>query len=70
MYADDTVLLGTSRENLHQLLNKFDYVCKRRKLNVNVGKSKVMVCGMTERKEHLDLSLNGEIMEEVDFLSI
>ena len=33
---------------------------------MNVGKIKVMVCGKTERRECLDLSLNGEIMEELD----
>ena len=40
LYVDDTILLGTSRENLQQLLNEFDNVCKRRKLKVNVGKIK------------------------------
>ena len=33
---------------------------------MNVGKSKVMVCGRTERGGNLDLSLNGEMLEEVD----
>ena len=33
---------------------------------MNVGKSKVMVCGRTERRENLDLNLNGEMLEEVD----
>ena len=41
-------------------------MCKRIKLKVNVGKSKVMVCGRTERGECLDLSLNGEMLEGVD----
>ena len=33
---------------------------------MNVGKSKVMVCGRTEKKERLDFNLNGEMLEEVD----
>ena len=33
---------------------------------MNVGKSKVMVCEKTERRERFDLSLNGETMEELD----
>ena len=33
---------------------------------MNVGKSKVMVCGTTERGENLDLRLNRGILEEVD----
>ena len=47
MYADDVVLVGNSRVDLQRLLDEFDIVCKRRKLQVNVGKSKVMVCGRT-----------------------
>ena len=35
-------------------------------MKVKVGKSKVMVCGRTERGENMDLSLNGELLEEVD----
>ncbi len=40
--ADDTVLLGES-EVLQRIVDEFDRVCKRRKLKVNAGKSRVMV---------------------------
>ena len=43
------MLTGNSREDLQRLLDEFDIVCKRRKLKVNVGKSKVMICGRTDR---------------------
>ena len=66
LYADDTVLIGDTSENLQRLLNAFDNVCRGRKLKGNVGKSKVRVCGKTERREHLNLSLNEEVLEEVD----
>ena len=66
LYADDTVLIGESKEELQRLLNEFDNVCERRKLKVNVGKSKVMVCGKNEREESLSLSLKGEVLEEVE----
>ena len=49
LYVDDTVQIGNSREDLQWVLDEFDIVCKRRKLKVNVGKSKV--CGRTERGE-------------------
>ena len=35
-------------------------------MKVNLGKSKLMVCGSTERRERLDLRLKGEMLEEVD----
>ena len=64
------MLIGNSREDLQWLLDEFDIVCKRRKLKVNVGKSKVMVCGRTERGGNLDSSLNGEMLEEVDVIYV
>ncbi len=38
-----TVLLSESEKMLQGIVDEFDRVCKRRKLKVNVGKSKVMV---------------------------
>ncbi len=43
LYADDTVLLAESEGMLQRIVDKFERVCKRRKLKVNAGKSKVMV---------------------------
>ncbi len=43
LYADDTVLLAESEGMLQRTVDEFERVCKRRKLKVNVGKSKVMV---------------------------
>ncbi len=40
--ADDTVLLAESEGLLQRIVKEFDRVCKRRKVNVNAGKSKVM----------------------------
>ncbi len=40
---DDTVLLAESEGMLQRIVDKFDRVCKRRKLEVNSGKSKVIV---------------------------
>ena len=35
LYADDTFLLGDSKENIQKLLNEFDKVCERIKLKVS-----------------------------------
>ncbi len=43
LYADDTVLLAGSEGMLQRIVYKFDSVCKRRKLTVNAGKSRIMV---------------------------
>ena len=41
LFADDTALLADSEEKLCRLVSEFGRVCVRRKLKVNVGKSKV-----------------------------
>ncbi len=43
LYADDTVSLAESEGMLQSIVDEFDWVCRRRKFKVNVGKSKVMV---------------------------
>ena len=44
LFADDTALVADSEEKLRRLVSEFGRVCERRKLRVNVGKSKVMRC--------------------------
>ena len=42
LFVDDTVLLAESEGELQRLVDEFYNVCGRRKLRVNVGRSKVM----------------------------
>ena len=44
LFADDTALVAGSEDKLCRLVSEFGRVCERRKLRVNVGKSKVMRC--------------------------
>ena len=48
LYADDTVVVADSERKLCQLVTELGRVCERRKLRVNVGKSKVMRCTRKE----------------------
>ncbi len=43
LFADDTVLLAESEGDFQRVVSELYSVCKRRKLKVNAGKSKVMV---------------------------
>ena len=47
-------------------MTEFGRACERRKLRVNVGKSKVMRCTRSEDGARLNVMLNGEALEEVD----
>ncbi len=81
LFADGTVLIAENESDLQNLVSVFDSVCKRRKLKVNVSKSKVMVCERSrsevvafvcpyrvgiECERECKIILNGEEMEEVN----
>ena len=66
LFADDTVVVADSEEKLNQLVTEFGRVCERRKLRVNVDKSKVMRCTRNENVDRLNVMLNGEALEVVD----
>ena len=66
LFADDTALVAESEEGLKRLVKEFGRVCDRRKLRVNVGKSKVMRCAREGGGDRMDVRLNGELLEEVE----
>ena len=49
-----------------RLVSELGRVCERRKLRVNVGKSKVMRCSRYGNGDRMHVILNGEPLEEVD----
>ena len=80
LFADDTVLLAESEGDLQKMVKEFEFVCSRRKLKVNVGKSKVMVFErqvrdtidfrnpyrvVREEPLHTRVEMRGVVMEEV-----
>ena len=66
IFADDKALVADSEEKLCRLAIEFGRVCERRKLRVNVGKSKVMKCSRYGIGDRMHVILNGEPSEEVD----
>ena len=66
LFADDTALVADSKEKLCGLVSEFGRVCKRSKLRVIVGKSKVMRCSRYGNGGQMHMILNGEPFEEVD----
>ena len=57
MFADDTVLVGDSKEKLERLVQEFGSVCRRWKLTVNEGKSKVMRIVKNGEEDEMNVSL-------------
>ena len=60
LFADDTALVADSEEKLCRLVCEFGRACERRKLRVNVGKSKVMRCSRYGKRDRMHVILNGE----------
>ena len=53
-------------DKLCRLVSEFGGVCERRKLRVNVDKSKVIRCSRYGNRGRIHVLLNGEPLEEVD----
>ena len=68
LFADDTALVADSKEKLCSLVSEFCTVCERRKLRVNVAKSKVMRCLRYETGGRMHVISKSEPLEEVDCL--
>ncbi len=63
LYADDKVLLAESERMLQRIVDEFERVCKRSKLKVNAGKSKIMVFGRA-REQTIDLAKPYRVVSE------
>ena len=70
LFEDDTALVADSEEKLCRLVSEFGRVCKRRKLRVNVCKSKVMRCSRYGNGGRMHVILNGGSLEEVDCFNV
>ena len=63
LYASDLVLCGESEEDMRAMVGRIVEVC-RRGLNVNAGKSKVIVLG-EENGLECEVCVNGISLEHV-----
>ena len=66
LFADGTALVSDSKEKFCRLVSEFCRVCDKRKLRVNVDKSKVMRCSRYGNGDRMHVILNGEPLEEVN----
>ena len=58
LFADDPALVVDSEEKFCRLVIDFSRVCERRKLRVNIGKSKVMRCSRYGNGSRMHVNLN------------
>ena len=69
LFADDTALVADSEEKLCRLVSEFGRVCDRRKVRVNVGKSKFVRFSKYGNRGRMHVILNGEPLEKWIVLS-
>ena len=60
LFAGDTELVADPEKKLYILVSEFGRVCERRKLRVNVGKSKVIRSSRNGNGDRMHVILNGE----------
>ena len=65
-YADDTVLLAETEEDLHQILNEVNRIGKRFDMKMNAKKTKTMSKDVTLTK--VSLKIDGDIIKQTDNL--
>ena len=59
LFADNAALVADLEEKLCRLVSEFGRICKRKKLRVNVGMSKVMRCSRYGNGGRIHVMLNG-----------
>ena len=64
-YADDTVLLADSEENLQNMMNKVNEVGKLYNMKMNAKKTKAMVISRNENKPKVNIKVDGTAVEQV-----
>ena len=69
LFAYDTTLVADSKQKLCRLVSEFGRVCERRKLRVNVGKSKVLRCSRNGNGSRMHVILDGEPLRKWNVLS-
>ncbi|KAI4457507.1 reverse transcriptase (rna-dependent dna polymerase) [Holotrichia oblita] len=63
-FADDVVLFSSSGKDLQHNLNMRNETFKKMQMTVNKDKTKVMVLGREE--EHINIEIDGQILEQVN----
>jgi hypothetical protein len=67
LFADDIVLFAEDGQQLQQMLTVLEEYCRKWRFEINVGKSKVMVCGSPKQREGVEgrWGFAGKEMERV-----
>ena len=65
MYADDIVIVSTTKEGLQDRMDSLFDFCQEWRLNININKTKVMCCNKTNRLNKPSFTFGGHLIENV-----
>lgn len=66
LYADDTVILADSAQELQNALNSLNLYCDTKRLKINIAKTKIVVFTRKRNKKYDKFNFGGEDLEIVD----
>ena len=66
LYADDTLLLSETEEDMQQALDATLKYCIQNKMTINVSKTKYMICSRGKIRKQSTLYINRTAIERVD----
>ena len=70
MYADDLVMISTTKEGLQNMLNKLDEYSQKWNIDVNYTKTKCVTFSKGNRKESYRFTINSQIIENSNYIQI
>ena len=66
LYADDTILLTESEEDMQKVLETVSDYCRSSNLKINCGKTKYMIFSRGKVRNAMSMYINGHVIERVD----
>ena len=66
-YCDDLVILANSKANLIKKIGEFKIFCQRKELNINIGKTKIMIFskGQLSKVDKEEVHIDGSVIKLV-----
>ena len=65
LYADDTVIMAESEDDLQDALNRLHSYCEEWSLNINLDKTKIVIFSRGIVSKHRDFTFNGSLVKVV-----
>ena len=66
MYADDTILVADSANDLQEAMDCLNVYCKKWDIKINIDKTKIVIFTNRKKRENANFNFNGQLIDIVD----